>query len=577
MIFEKKHYLVLLAILGLAFILRFIGVNFGLPYLYHADEPVVVNHALAFGSGDFNPHFFRIPPLVSYLLFIVFGMYFLAGKIMGIFHEVSDFEQLFYSDPSSFYFLARIIFGVIAGTATVYFLYRLIAKNFDLGRALVSSFLLAICFLHVSDSHYVYADIPLVLILLIGFITIFHLTDNPDKLTQHLWVGFMVGLATATKYNGITLAIPYIYFSLVLSNRRKILIFWCFAGAASFLTYVLLNPFSLMDFEFFLNELKAESYAHQGGTDWLHHLKYSLANGLGWPMLLASIAGILIFFLHGARRFTQDPKIIKAGAFIIFIASYYLILVFAAQEYARYVLPLVPFIIYFAADFILWLPSVIKGNHAIIKSALTFCIIAIVTIPTLAHSMAYDKVMTAKDTRTLAKEWIEQNIPSGSRIALDIDFYMPRLSFSDNQLNQKRDEVSHNGVFSKSQIRRLDYLLTKSSKHVSSYELYFLSDQMDESTRPLFAKPVLPYNLDFLRKTNVDYVVCVRLRGQMERDGFYETLSKQTTRIVDFDPYKYPTGRFALDSQPLTGGPFLMKDVLSRDRNGQIIEVYQIK
>ena len=64
-----RNSLILLLILAFAFFLRIWGVHFGLPYAYHADEPIVIHHALAYGSGDLNPHFFNIPPLVSYLLF----------------------------------------------------------------------------------------------------------------------------------------------------------------------------------------------------------------------------------------------------------------------------------------------------------------------------------------------------------------------------------------------------------------------------------------------------------------------------------------------------------------------------
>src|SRR3989344_5891622 len=49
------------------FKLRIWGLNFGLPYQFHQDEPIVVNHALAYGAGDLNPHFFIIPPLASYI------------------------------------------------------------------------------------------------------------------------------------------------------------------------------------------------------------------------------------------------------------------------------------------------------------------------------------------------------------------------------------------------------------------------------------------------------------------------------------------------------------------------------
>ena len=79
-------------ILLAGFLLRVWGIAFGLPFLYHADEPIIVNHALAFGAGDLNPHFFKIPPLVSYLLFACYGIYYLVGG----FHGITQFQNLFF-------------------------------------------------------------------------------------------------------------------------------------------------------------------------------------------------------------------------------------------------------------------------------------------------------------------------------------------------------------------------------------------------------------------------------------------------------------------------------------------------
>src|SRR3989338_8596200 len=118
------------AILAAALLLRVWGINFGLPDLYHADDPIFVNHAMAYGTGDFNPHFFKIPPLVSYLLFVVYTFYFLIGKGLGCFSTVDNFADLFLANSTSFYLIARILFGTVIGTFTVYFLYRLAKKYF---------------------------------------------------------------------------------------------------------------------------------------------------------------------------------------------------------------------------------------------------------------------------------------------------------------------------------------------------------------------------------------------------------------------------------------------------------------
>ena len=72
----NRTYLILPLIIILGFASRIIGIDFGLPFLYHNDEPIVVNYALAYGRGDFNPHFFYVPPFLSYLLFSEYLVYF---------------------------------------------------------------------------------------------------------------------------------------------------------------------------------------------------------------------------------------------------------------------------------------------------------------------------------------------------------------------------------------------------------------------------------------------------------------------------------------------------------------------
>ena len=220
----------LLAILVVAFILRLWSVNFGLPYLYHADEPIVVNHALAYGAGDFNPHFFKIPPLVSYLLFGCYGAFFMIGRITGFFHSSQDLEQMFFLDPTIFYLIARIVFGTLLGTSSVYLLWRIVKRFWDPKIALWASFFFAVNFLHVRDSHYIYSDIPLVFVLLLGFTVNYRIADGeiPTKsngcsrpVKLHLLAGAMIGLATAVKYNGAFLAIPYMWVSFRNISWKK--------------------------------------------------------------------------------------------------------------------------------------------------------------------------------------------------------------------------------------------------------------------------------------------------------------------------------------------------------------------
>src|ERR1022692_956283 len=71
------HHVALAVLLGITLVLRLWGIKQGLPYSYNADEAThFVPRAVGFFSHDLNPHYFLNPPGYSYLLYIVFELWF---------------------------------------------------------------------------------------------------------------------------------------------------------------------------------------------------------------------------------------------------------------------------------------------------------------------------------------------------------------------------------------------------------------------------------------------------------------------------------------------------------------------
>ena len=67
-----------------AFLLRVWGIKQGLPYSYNSDEQAhFVPRAIAFFWHDLNPHYFLNPPAYSYLLHIVFELWFGSGDAVA--------------------------------------------------------------------------------------------------------------------------------------------------------------------------------------------------------------------------------------------------------------------------------------------------------------------------------------------------------------------------------------------------------------------------------------------------------------------------------------------------------------
>ena len=84
-------------------------------------ERLHIQLALKYGMGDLNPHFFIHPPLMSYLLFGLYGIAFLVGKTVGSLRSIAEFEQLYFTDPTLFYLIGRSAMLVVATWSVILF------------------------------------------------------------------------------------------------------------------------------------------------------------------------------------------------------------------------------------------------------------------------------------------------------------------------------------------------------------------------------------------------------------------------------------------------------------------------
>ena len=551
-------------ILALGFLLRIWGISFGLPELYHADEPNVVNRALAYGTGDLNPHYFKIPSLVSYGVFLTYGFYFLAARALGWVKGMGDFQNLFFSDPTSFYLLARIFFGAILGTATLFVLYQLVKKWFSRDHALLASFLLACNFLHVRDCHYLYLDIPLLLTLVLCFFPIFKVLKEGER-RDYFAFGILAGIAVAVKYNGVFIFAPWLVAHFLKKGMKPSSLLdptLFLTGLVSIGVWGLLNPFSVIDFKSFAADVFNIS-EFEGFVGFTHHLTYSLHGGLGLPLLTLSLLGIV----RGTRSHEKERKVTAS-----FVLVYYLVLCLKSQPYDRYVLPLIPFLIILASDFLISLKVDLRA------AAPVWWILALPVIAPSLLKIYYSNVLFSnKDIRQVAREWIEVHIPPETKIALDVPFFLPRLRPSLVQLEEKRGKILSDLHTDLAKLKRVERLIEQAKKNASEprYQLYYLKER-DSKNNFLFSKPEVAYSVEALKEFGIAYVVVAKIKESF-KPRFYTELAKKTELLSVFSPYKDKARRWSIDDEPLTGGPFLWRELISRERNGQVIEVYRLK
>jgi hypothetical protein len=391
----SHHVLALVCLLALA--ARLGGVGYGLPYFVHPDESILVPLALGFLTGDLNPHFFNWPSGFMYLVAALFALY---GIVLGATTGGSALEA-FARDPAAFYFLARLASAVI-GALTVALTYRLGAMTFGPAAGLMAGAFLAINLQHVVDSHFATTDVPVTCAVLAAVIAAWRYWER-GRVRDALLAGLAGGLAASVKYNGGLAGAAFVLAHVLRTRadgelwrglRSRAVPVWLAGAVVGFLAG---TPFAALSPAEFLHGLFGEvraigtvQFGNEGDPPGLvFHLLHSLPQAMGAPLLLCAAMGVAVAL---ARR---------SPAHLILLA---------------FPLP--------------YLGVIARWRRGRL-SALAVAAVLVSILPA-ARLGYYELLLRRADSRELAGQWIEQNIPDGARVAMER--YSPPIRWGDASL-----------------------------------------------------------------------------------------------------------------------------------------------
>ena len=100
----SKNESLIYSLLLFAFFLRLPGVFDGLPAVYNSTEYLLAKTALNLGAQQtLDPGIYIYPTFYTYLMFLVYSLYFVLTYPFDVFENTYDFAIEFLIDPSTFY------------------------------------------------------------------------------------------------------------------------------------------------------------------------------------------------------------------------------------------------------------------------------------------------------------------------------------------------------------------------------------------------------------------------------------------------------------------------------------------
>jgi hypothetical protein len=342
-----------------------------------------------------------------------YGLYFLVGRAAGWFASKTAFVEAVSLHPAPLFRIARAM-SAAAGVLTVATVHAIGLRLFDSTTAHIAAFFLAFAALHARDSHFGVTDVTATWLVMMAFLSTVKWSSGErwrDAVAAAVWAG----LAASTKYNAGLIVVP-VALSILLSRSPKRWRLLAACVAVSSIAFVCGTPYALLDRSSFVAALASISahlrggHAAMAGPGWIVHFTSSLRYGMGWPLLTAGLAG-LVFYAWRDRR--------NGLLFAAFPVVYYAFIGAGQTAFARYILPVVPFLCLGAAYVVVETARAVagRGRRTVEAPALAWVLSILIAAPSALAAVRSDRLLARTDNRLIVADWIHVEYPDGVTMA----------------------------------------------------------------------------------------------------------------------------------------------------------------
>jgi len=265
-------------------------------------------------------------------------------------------------ERNEIYFLLRLFLArslnLALFAATVVMVFGVVRMYFDTASARVAALLFATCAGFVCYQIFLTTDLALVFMMMASFVCSCAIARNP-AMGISAAAGLLAGLATATKYNGLSVAVALPIAHLLGSRGNPLLA--CLKRPAAWVCGLLVpvgfligNPYAVLDWpkfssDFFYNYTTTPVYGGQTtGTGYVSFFQ-TFPEILGWPATVVVICGVLA----GAAGLAFRLRRTDAWKMWLLALAVFVLYTWKLGEFprmtTRFVLPMTPFLLILAA------------------------------------------------------------------------------------------------------------------------------------------------------------------------------------------------------------------------------------
>lgn len=421
------------AIVALSAVLRFWGLDMGLPHLMtRPDEEMILAETRSPASGRFDLQYGIYPSAYIFLSWGWGELGHAAMKALG-WHKPVGYAQAVGEIPWRILWLLRTL-SAVGGVAAVAALMFFVRRELGSAAALLAGLLLAVALIHVRDSHAAKPDV-LMSLGVVASLGVMAPLGRVPSVRRAVATGVLIGLSMGMKYPAVLLLVPAYVLAVLSCERRgwrrlvpRTAVIATISAALAFMVTspdLVLNPQTrnkvlsivVLVFPQAFPGMVAEAPPIAASTiglqhpadaleGWRFYYGFALRYGAGLGFVLLLPVALVWAFLS-RQMLALAAAIFGVTAFVLFGASPALL--------SRYMTPVLPAFTITVAGLLVAAARRFAARHT--SAALAVAALLLAAEP-LWRSVQHDRIAAQTDTRVLASQWLRENASPGGKVAI---------------------------------------------------------------------------------------------------------------------------------------------------------------